>query len=69
MVQPVLTKAFVQSVKAAAMRMAPHVETYPPPPILAFLLVQNLSSKQIASTDNIWPKSDDTKWRHRWLKG
>ena len=33
-----------------------------------FLLVQNLSSKQIAPTDNMWPKSDDAKKCHQWLK-
>ena len=43
--------------------------THPPPPIPPFLLVQNLSSKQIAPTDNMWPNSDDSKQRHRWLKG
>ena len=43
--------------------------THPPPPIPPFLLVQNLSSKRIAPTDNMRPKSDDAIWRHRWLKG
>ena len=41
--------------------------THPPPPTPPFLLVQNLSLKRIAPTDNMWTKSDDTKWRHRWL--
>ena len=53
MVQPVRTKAFLQSAKAAAMCMAPHVATCPPLPVPALLLVQNLSSKQIAPTDNM----------------
>ena len=43
--------------------------THPPPPIPPFLLAQNLSSKRIAPTDNMRPKSDDAIWRHRWLKG
>ena len=34
--------------------------THPPRPILPFLLAQNLSSKRIAPTDNMWPKSDNT---------
>ena len=31
--------------------------THPPPFLPPFLLVQNLSSKQIARTDNMWPNS------------
>ena len=58
MVQPVPTKAVIQP---AAMCMASHAETRPPLPIAPFLLVQNPSSKQIASTDNMWPKSDPLK--------
>ena len=68
MVQPVPTKAFLQRAKAAAMCMAPRAEIRPPPPILPFLLAQNLSSKRIAPTDNMQPKSDDAIWHHRWLK-
>ena len=33
-----------------------------------FLLVQNLSSKQIAPTDNLRPKTDNAKRRHRLLR-
>ena len=44
----------------AAMCMACHDNAHPPP----YLLVQSLSSKQIVPTANMWPKSDDTKWRH-----
>ena len=69
MVQPVPTKAFQQPAKAAAMCTAPRAETRQPPPIPPFLLVQNLSSKQIAPTDNMWPKSNNAKWHHRCLKG
>ena len=68
MFQPVLTKAFQQPANAAAMCTAPRAETRPPPPILPFLQVQNLSSKRIAPTDNMWPKSDDAIWHHRLLK-
>ena len=32
-------------------------------------LAQNLSSKRIVPTDDMWPKSDDTKRRHQLLKG
>ena len=52
-VQSVPTKAFLQPAKAAAMCTATHAGTRPPPPIPSFLLVQNLSSKQIAPTDNM----------------
>ena len=38
-------------------------------PYPTFLIPQNLSSKWIAPTDNIRPKSDDTIWRHWWLTG
>ena len=65
MVQLVRTKAFLQLAKAAAMCTAPHAETSPIPP---FLLAQNLSSKQTAPTDNMWPKSDDAIWHHHLLK-
>ena len=46
MAKPVPTKAFLQPAKAAAMHMAPHAETRPPPPIPPFLLVKNLFSKK-----------------------
>ena len=65
MVQPVPTKAFLQPAKAAAMCTAPRAETRPPPPILPFLLAQNLSSKRIVPTDNMRPKLDDAVWHHR----
>ena len=59
MAKPVPTKAFLQPAKAAAMCMAPRAETHTPPPIPPFLLVQNLPSKRIAPTDNMWPKLQD----------
>ena len=68
MVQPVLTKAFQQPAKPAGMCMAPRAEIRPPPSIPLYLLTQNLSSKQIAPTDNMQPKSDDAIWHHRLLK-
>ena len=67
MAQPVPTKAFLQPAKAAAMCMAPRAETRPPLPIPPFLLAQNLSSKRIAPTDNMWPKLHDEYTQ--WLKG
>jgi len=66
--QPVPTKAFLQPAKAAAMCTAHHAETRPPSLIPLLLLAQNLSSKWVAPTDNMRPKSDDAKWRHWWLK-
>ena len=35
--------------------------THPPPPVPPFLLVQTMSLKRIAPTDNIQPKSDNAK--------
>ena len=42
--------------------------THPPPSVPPFLLVQNLSSKQIAPTDSMWAKSDNAKGCHQLLK-
>ena len=67
--KPVSTKAFLQPAKAAAMCMAPRAETHPPPPIPPVLLAQNLSSKWIATTDNMRPKLHDEHIRLQWLKG
>ena len=53
MAQPVPTKAFLQPAKTAVICMACPC---PPPPVPPFLLVQNLSSKRIAPTDNMQPK-------------
>ena len=69
MAKPVPTKALLQPAKAAAMCTASRAETHPPPPIPPFLLVQNLSSKWIAPTDNMRPKLHDKDTRHQWLKG
>ena len=69
MAKPVLTKAFLQPAKAAAMCTALRAETRPLPPIPPFLLAQNLPSKQIAPTDNVRPKLHDEYTRHQWLKG
>ena len=55
MIQSVLTKAFLQQPKAAAMFIAPRAETQPPPPTPPFLLAQNLSLKWIVPTDNMQP--------------
>ena len=59
MAQLVLTKAFLQPAKIAAMYCHPEGDIHPSPPILPFLLVQNLFSKWIAPTDNNWPKLHD----------
>ena len=65
MAKPVPTKAFLQPAKAAAMCTAPHAETCEPPPIPPFLLAQNLHSKQIVPSDNMWLKLHDEYSRHR----
>ena len=57
-----------RSKAAATMSMAYHDYVHPPPHH-TFLLAQNLSSKWIAPTNNMQPKSDNTKKHHRWLKG
>ena len=64
MVQPVPTKAFLQPAKAAATCTASCAETYPPPPIPPFLLLQNLS-KWIAQTDNMQPRLHDKYTHHQ----
>ena len=69
MAKPVPSKAFLQPAKAATMCTAPRAETRPPPPIPPFLLAQNLSSKRIVPTDNMWPKLHDEYTHHQWLKG
>ena len=51
MAHPVLTKGFLQLRPEAAMLPGPRVETRPPPPVPPFLLVQNLSPKDIAGSD------------------
>ena len=47
----------------------PHTETRPPPPIPYFLLVQNLSSKRIVPTNNMWPKLYNIKWHNLVIEG
>jgi len=47
----VLTKGFLQLSPEAAMVPGLSVETHPPPPVPPFLLVQNLSPKDIARSD------------------
>jgi len=46
-----MTRGFLQLIPAAAMLPGPRVETCPPPPVPPFLLVQNLSPKDIAGSD------------------
>ena len=65
MPKPVLTKAFLQPVKTAAMFTASRAETHLLPPIPPFLLAQNLSLKRIAPTDNMRPKLHDKYTRHQ----
>ena len=69
MAYPTLTRAFLQADPTATMHCHPEWCTHPPPPVPPFLLAQNLSSKQIAPTDNMWSKTDNTKRCHWLLKG
>ena len=65
MAKPVLTKAFLQPAKTAAMCMVGDDYARPLLPIPPFLLVQNLSSKWIAPTDNMWSKLHHEYTRHQ----
>ena len=56
----VLTRALLQPAATAAMHCHSAGCTHLVPPVPLFLLAQNLSSIQIAPTDNMQPKSDDT---------
>jgi len=57
------TKSFLQTSPDAAMLLAPFGCTHPPPPVLPFLLKQNLSPKDIARSNIMKLKSHDT-YRH-----
>ena len=52
----------------SCMPCAQHV-VCPPPPIQLFSLAQNLYSRWIAQTDNMWPQLYDDYTRRQWLKG
>jgi len=51
MVLPVPTKSLLKMSLNTAMLFAPFGCTYPPPPVLPFLLTQNLNPKDIAESD------------------
>ena len=51
MVLLVPTKSLLKTSPDAAMLFAPFGCTHPPPPVLPFLLTQNLSPKDIAGSD------------------
>jgi len=51
MAHPVLTKGFLQLSPEAATLPGPSIEICPPPSVPPFLLVQNLSPKDIAGSD------------------
>ena len=59
MAHPVPSKAFLQTSPEAAMLFAPFGCTHPPPPVSPFLLVQNLSPKDITGSDITSTKSAD----------
>jgi len=48
---PVPTKSLLKTSPDAAMQFAPSECTHPHPPVLPFLLTQNLSPKDIAGSD------------------
>ena len=56
---PCIDCAFLQEAVTVTMHCQPERCPYPPPPVPPFLLVQNLSSKWIAPTVNMLPKTDD----------
>ena len=67
MIQPVPTKAILATASQCSHYVHSCLEyAYPPSPILPFLLMQNLPSKQIAPNDNMQPKSNEAKRHHRW---
>jgi len=51
MALPVPTRSLLKMSPDAAMLFAPFGCTHPPPPVLPFLLKQNLSPKDIAGSD------------------
>jgi len=51
MALPVPTKSLLKMNPVMAMLFAPFRCTHPPPPVLPFLLTQNLSPKDIAGND------------------
>ena len=51
MALPVPTKSLLKISPDMAMLFAPFGCTHPPPPVLPFLLTQNLSPKDIAGSD------------------
>ena len=51
MALPVPTKSLLKTSPDAAMLFAPFRCTHPPPPVPPFLLMQNLSPKDIAGSD------------------
>ena len=61
--------AFLHPVATATMHCHPEGCTHPPPSVPFFPLAQNLPSKRIVPTDNMPPKSDDTKKGSSVVKG
>ena len=59
----VLTSAFLQLTAMVTMHFHPPGDTHPPL-VPSFLLAQNLSSKRIVPTDNMWPNFDDAYSHH-----
>ena len=57
MAHPVPTKAYLQPSPEAAKLFAPFGYTHLPPPVPPFLLAQNLSLKDIATSDITSSKS------------
>ena len=58
-------QGFLQPTKTAAMCTVPRAETRQSPPIQPSLLAQNVFSKWIAPTDNMWAKLHDEYTHHQ----
>ena len=61
MAHQALTRAFLQPAATATMHCDPEGCTHPLSHAPPFLLEQNLSSKWIAPTDNMWPSQTTPK--------
>ena len=62
---PVPTKSLLKTNPDEAMLFAPFGCTHPPPPVLPFLLTQNLSPKDIARSDIMKLKVSWQIYRYR----
>ena len=64
MAHPIPPMAFLQPSPEVAMLFAPFGCTHPPPPVLPFLLAQNVIPNDIGGSDNMSTKSADFSGSH-----